>query len=71
MKQWMAFKYRNPNAKMICIDIQPYGTTQAKEQTDIINVGGFSDYVFQLIADVSGGRFSLNHWVNEIQQMRI
>ena len=28
-------------------------------------------YVFQLIADVAGGRFSQNHWMNEIQQMRI
>ena len=71
MKQWMAFKQRNPQAKMICIDIQPNGTTQATESADIINVGGFSDHVFQLIADVAGGRFSQNHWVNEIQQMRI
>ena len=71
MKQWMAFKQRNPQAKMICIDIQPYGTTQAKESADIINVGVFSDHVFQLIADVAGGSFSENHWVNEISQMRI
>jgi 60 kDa SS-A/Ro ribonucleoprotein len=71
MKEWMAFKQRNPQAKMICIDIQPNGTTQGKERSDIINVGGFSDHVFQLIADVAGGRFSENHWVNEISQMRI
>jgi len=71
MTQWMAFKQRNPQAKMICIDIQPYGTTQGKESSDIINVGGFSDHVFQLIADVAGGRFSENHWVNEISQLRI
>ena len=71
MAQWMAFKQRNPQAKMICIDIQPYGTTQGKESSDIINVGGFSDHVFQLIADVAGGRFSENHWVNEISQLRI
>ena len=71
MKEWMAFKQRNPQAKMICIDIQPNGTTQGKERSDIINVGGFSDHVFQLIADVAGGRFSENHWVNEIAQMRI
>ena len=71
MKEWMAFKQRNPQAKMICIDIQPNGTTQGKERSDIINVGGFSDHVFQLIADVAGGRFSENHWVNEISKMRI
>ena len=33
-------------AKLVCIDIQPYGTTQAKSRPDIINVGGFSDAVF-------------------------
>ncbi len=71
MQQWKVFKQRNPQAKMICIDIQPYGTTQAAEQSDIINVGGFSDHVFQLIADVAGGCFSQNHWVNEILKMRI
>ena len=71
MKQWMAFKQRNPQAKMICIDIQPYGTTQAKESSDIINVGGFSDHVFQLIADVANGCFSQNHWVNLISRMQI
>ncbi len=71
MTQWNAFKQRNPKAKMICIDLQPYGTTQAKESADIINVGGFSDQVFQLIADVVNGCFSENHWVNEIQKERI
>lgn len=71
MQQWNVFKQRNPQAKMICIDVQPYGTTQAADQSDIINVGGFSDHVFQLIADVAGGRFSQNHWVNEILKMRI
>jgi 60 kDa SS-A/Ro ribonucleoprotein len=71
MKEWMVFRNRNPQAKMICIDIQPNGTTQAKESSDIINVGGFSDQVFQLIADVALGRFSRNHWVDQISQMRI
>lgn len=71
MTEWMAFKRRNPRARMICIDIQPYGTTQAQESTDIINIGGFNDHVFQLIADVAGGRFSENHWVNEISGERI
>ena len=34
MKQWANFKQRNPSAKMVCIDIQPYDTTQAKERDD-------------------------------------
>ena len=29
MRQWQAFKARNPQARLVCIDLQPYGTTQA------------------------------------------
>lgn len=71
MNQWSQFKRRSPNAKMVCIDIQPYGTTQAREQDDIINVGGFSDQVFRLLADVAHGRFHAGHWVAEMEKMRI
>lgn len=71
MEQWNIFKKRNRQAKMICIDIQPYGTTQAQESSDIVNVGGFSDQVFKLIADVAGGRFSENHWISEIEKERL
>ncbi|MCA9106429.1 MAG: TROVE domain-containing protein [Planctomycetales bacterium] len=36
--------------KLVCIDIQPYGSTQAPEQDDILNIGGFSDAVFHVVA---------------------
>ena len=34
----------------MCIDIQPYGTAQAPERDDILNVGGFSDAVFKVVS---------------------
>lgn len=71
MKQWSLFKTRNPNARLICLDIQPVLTTQAKEQVDITNVGGFSDQVFSLFADVAAGRSSSDHWVKTIEAMRL
>lgn len=71
MREWEIFKKRNKDAKMICIDIQPYGSSQAKERDDITNVGGFSDQVFKLIASVASGRSSKDHWVKQIQAMRI
>jgi 60 kDa SS-A/Ro ribonucleoprotein len=49
-----------PGPKLICIDLQPYDTTQAPERSDILNVGGFSDAVFDVIAAFLGsdaGRF--------------
>ena len=36
--------------KLVCIDLQPYTTTQAPERSDILNIGGFSDAVFSVVA---------------------
>jgi len=36
--------------KLICIDLQPNQTTQAPERSDILNIGGFSDAVFEVIS---------------------
>ncbi len=33
-----------------CIDLQPYQTVQACERADILNIGGFSDSVFNVIS---------------------
>lgn len=41
---------RDANPKLVCIDIQPYQTTQACERADIMNIGGFSDSVFNVIS---------------------
>jgi 60 kDa SS-A/Ro ribonucleoprotein len=71
MRQWNEFKSRNPNAKLVCIDIQPYGTTQAQERADILNVGGFSDQVFSLIAEFAGGTMNAEHWVGVIESVEI
>jgi 60 kDa SS-A/Ro ribonucleoprotein len=67
MTQWAEFKRRNPPARMVCIDIQPYGTVQAQEREDILNVGGFSDQVFELITEFAAGRLSDDHWVGVIE----
>ncbi|MEO8268324.1 MAG: TROVE domain-containing protein, partial [Aureliella sp.] len=40
---------RDANPKLVCIDIQPYQTTQAGERSDILNIGGFSDSVFNVV----------------------
>jgi 60 kDa SS-A/Ro ribonucleoprotein len=35
---------------LVCIDLQPYTTTQAPERSDVLNIGGFSDAVFSVAA---------------------
>jgi 60 kDa SS-A/Ro ribonucleoprotein len=67
MEEWKAFKRRSPNARLVCIDIQPYATTQVAEQDDVLNIGGFSDAVFDLIAHFATGRMAAGHWVDVIE----
>lgn len=71
MKEWAKFKARNPGARMVCIDIQPYGTTQAKERPDILNIGGFSDQVFKVIAAFAKGELNAAHWVGCINAVEL
>jgi 60 kDa SS-A/Ro ribonucleoprotein len=71
MNAWAAFKARNPQARMVCIDLQPSETVQAKERNDIVNVGGFSDQVFDLLAHVASGQHGADHWVGVIESMKL
>ncbi len=71
MKQWVEFKQRSPKARMVCIDIQPYATTQVQEREDILNIGGFSDQVFDLIAEFAAGRLSADHWIGVIEAVTL
>jgi 60 kDa SS-A/Ro ribonucleoprotein len=66
MREWSAFRHRNPAARLVCIDVQPYGTTQAAEREDVLNVGGFSDQVFEVMAEFAAGRLAADHWVGLI-----
>ncbi|MDE8652194.1 vWA domain-containing protein [Novosphingobium album (ex Liu et al. 2023)] len=69
MVEWNKLKRRNPAAKLVCIDIQPYGTTQAAARADILNVGGFSDAVFDTIARFVAGE--TRDWVELIKQVEV
>jgi 60 kDa SS-A/Ro ribonucleoprotein len=69
--EWERFRERNPGAKLVLIDIQPYDTTQVSERADVLNVGGFSDTVFQLIALFAKGELGADHWVGEIDSISL
>ena len=71
MVEWNRFKVRSPQARLVCIDLQPYGTTQAAERDDILNVGGFSDQVFETIAEFAMGRLGTEHWMSVIESIEI
>lgn len=71
MREWEVLKRRNPLARLVCIDIQPYTTTQAMERHDIMNVGGFSDAVFAVMASFAEGKTGPDHWVAEIEKVSL
>jgi 60 kDa SS-A/Ro ribonucleoprotein len=71
MREWEQLKNRNPQARLVCIDIQPYSTTQAAERSDIMNVGGFSDAVFTMLARFAQGKMAADHWVGEIDKISL
>jgi len=71
MREWEVLKQRCPQARLVCIDIQPYGTTQAAERRDIMNVGGFSDAVFTMMATFADGKAGSEHWVGEIEKVSL
>ncbi len=70
-EEWLKFKKRNPGAKMICIDISPNATSQIQERPDILQIAGFSDQVFGLMAEFIRGGNSANFWINEIDKIEV
>ncbi len=71
MKEWANFRQRNPEARMVCIDIQPYATVQAKERPDVLNIGGFSDQVFEVISEFARGELNADHLVGVIESVAL
>ncbi|MES2056260.1 MAG: RNA-binding protein [Pseudomonadota bacterium] len=69
MREWGLIVRRNPRAKLVCVDIQTHGTTQASGRPEILNVGGFSDAVFDTIAKFATGE--TRDWVSIVNQTEI
>ncbi len=71
MNEWNKFKSRNKDAKLVCIDIQPYATTQAHDRSDILNIGGFSDNCFDVIAKFVEFGNDKELWIKTIEEVDI
>ena len=71
MAEWLALRARHPTAKLVCIDIAPYATTQAAEVEGVLNVGGFSDAVFDQIGRFARGEMHPDRWMAEIEAIEL
>ena len=71
LAEWEVFKRRNPEAKLVCLDVQPNRTTQARERADILNIGGFSDAVFDVIGAFVRATDGARTWVQAIDALAL
>jgi len=71
LKEWQELRARNPQARMVCVDVQPYDTAQALDREDILNIGGFSDQVFDVISAFVSGELDPEHWIGRIEATAI
>ena len=69
LSKWDEMKTHNPKAKLINIDIQPNRSTQVVDREDIVNIGGFSDAVFDFVAQFVSG--DSTHWVDLIEAVEL
>lgn len=72
-QEWEAFNARNPQSKLVCIDLTPGVTTQVQAKGDprILKVGGFADVVFDVIREFALGDTGPGHWLNVIESTNL
>lgn len=71
MAEWERLRARNPAARLVCIDVAPYGTTQAQGRPDVLNVGGFSDAVWDRVAAFARGEDGPDAWTRAVEAVAI
>jgi 60 kDa SS-A/Ro ribonucleoprotein len=55
--------------KLVCIDLQAYQTVQAPERDDILNIGGFTDAVFNVVCSFLAG--DAGRFVREVESVEL
>ena len=69
-ESWQRIRHRNPKAKMVCIDIQVTDNTQALDGHGVMNIGGFSDTIWETISRFVSGE-GPQTWVDEIKSISL
>jgi 60 kDa SS-A/Ro ribonucleoprotein len=70
-EEWDHLSARNPNAKLVLLDVQPYSTTQVNRRPDVLDVGGFSDAGFDVIASFARGDIAGDGWLRAIESVQL
>jgi len=70
-EEWERLRVKNPKARLVLVDLQPNQTTQVVDRQDVLNVGGFSDAVFELCSTFAKGELEGEHFVSTIQRVAL
>jgi 60 kDa SS-A/Ro ribonucleoprotein len=68
-EEWARLQKRCPDAKLVCIDIQPYTNVQVEGSPNVLNIGGFSDRVFEVVNMFLKDELTPSHLVGEIEKI--
>jgi 60 kDa SS-A/Ro ribonucleoprotein len=69
--EWSAYKARNQKAKLICIDLAQDSSVQVKSDNNVLNIGGFSDSIWEVIKKFVEGVPSADYWVDVIDKIQL
>ena len=69
--EWQEFKGRNKGAKCVCIDLVANNTVQIKDDSDVMNIGGFSDNIWETISMFVSGEYGADAWTAAIEQVDV
>lgn len=69
--EWAAYKSRNPNAKLVTINLAASETAQVPTDKNVLQLGGFSDSIWEIIKSFVEGTPSADHWVSEIEKIQL
>lgn len=68
---WNEYRSKHPDARLVCLNLQPYTTTQLVPSKNTLCVGGWSDSVFEVINRFVGGDFKADAFVEEIERVEL
>lgn len=69
--EWANFKSHNPGARMVCIDLTPNTHSQVVQRPDILQIGGFSDQVFNVVHSFLEHGHEADHWTATIDSVSL
>jgi 60 kDa SS-A/Ro ribonucleoprotein len=68
---FLEIKKNNPRARMVNLDIAPHASAQTVSGSDVLNIGGFTDSVFQVMAMFFESKGNPDFWVNQIKSIQL